>query len=156
MMKKIIKSLLFTLLVFSVNAQDLTGEWVGTIQKNTNSYPYIYSMSIKQADREVKGNSQINYKEEEWFCTKKMDGVVIGGSLLYAETVFIEHHHERGAYWMLIQGKLNYDKENDKLYGWVNAFDPHTYSLYKKHDYVELWRKKTKYAIVVDTKNTCE
>ena len=74
-----------------------------------------------------------------------------GGVLFFEENKFLTHHHERGAYWLMLQGKLRYDKKNDKLYGTLDAYDKYTKSIFQNHDYVELQRQQKTFVAVAPT-----
>jgi len=138
-MKKLFTSIFLCCLPFFFFAQNLSGEWAGTIKKSFNEKPFSYEITI---ENNAGGQSAIKYKDEEWHCQKAHRGSVKNNKYSYEDKRFIIHHHDRGAYWLMVKGTLNYDSEKDKLYGWVDAYDYITKSLYIEHDYVELYRKK--------------
>lgn len=149
---------LFMCLPF-VHAQDLSGYWEGTCMKKGGDTPFFMSMSLEQKGNEVSGTALIKYeytgletaKESEgWYCVKKVRGVVVGGYLKFTDTGFVAHHHDFGAYWLLLKGKLRYTShgDGDELKGEVDAYDPVYGSMYSKHDFVKLKKKETKYVAI--------
>jgi len=140
-MKKTISLLLITLIACACIAQDLSGNWEGFIKKTGNDTPYQYALSLTKKEGSYQGQSLIKYFDQNWYCTNHVVGERSGDFFFYAHRDFIEHVHERGAFWLMPRGTLRYDPIKEKLVGWVDAYDPHTNSISKRHDYVELYRK---------------
>lgn len=152
-MKKLFTLISFCLCCLSLSAQNLSGQWSGTIKKSFEEKPFLYELSIVE---NAGGQSAIKYKDEEWHCQKAHRGQVANNKYIYADSRFIIHHHDRGAYWLMVRGTLQYDAEKDMLYGWVDAYDFYTKSLYKEHDYVELYRKKDRVAVAASLPVICK
>lgn len=141
-MNKLIIIVLLFFAWINLSAQNLSGEWTGFIKKRGNNEPYQYALSLTRTEEGYVGRSLIRYFDEEWYCINQVQGRSGGGFFFYAHQDFIEQHHERGAYWLMPRGALQYDPVKEKLVGWVDVYDPYTKSISKRHDYVELYRKK--------------
>lgn len=127
---------------------DLSGKWEGTCKKyeGSSSY-YLMEMDIVQKGKEVKGQNSIAYQHKKWYCKKNFKGEFVTANQIYFEDkTMVRHKHEFGSYWLYLSGRLTYDAKEDKLYGWVSAYDPNYNEYFEKHDYIELYRKNHKYA----------
>lgn len=140
------KNIILTFLLFLggiAKSQDLTGHWVGECKKwELSSVGFNMTMDIVQEGKQVKGQNHIAYKNEPWYCVKNLKGEIEGSTFYYEDKAFVEQKHEFGSYWLVLSGHLKYDPKKDKLFGWVNAYDPNYNEWFEKHDYIELYRKK--------------
>jgi hypothetical protein len=128
------------LVVLTVQAQDLTGNWEGICKKDGNEFSFKAESKIEHTEGNVEMLLKISYPDRDWFCVQKITGKTEGKNLVFkAEKNILQKHGD--GYWLLLEGTLIYDAKEDRLHGWVDAYDTYYQERYSKHDYIELYRK---------------
>jgi hypothetical protein len=148
-MEKIMDSILSWVLIVGFfllfntpsSAQNLTGYWEGICKKHSNEYSFKAEAEIKQDKQSIEALLKIAYRDKSFFCIQEIKGNSEGNVFEFTAIRNIRQEHQEGFYWLLLRGVLSYDSKEDRLYGWVDAYDVHNQEVYKNHDFIELFRK---------------
>lgn len=107
MMKKTSFTYLLLLLASIVNAQSLTGEWVGEVTQTEKEVSFRYTLSITQTDNRVYGTATSSNADGSGAAKFEVGGKLDGKAVVLQEVLQLEPENAR---WCLKHIRLQFDE----------------------------------------------
>jgi hypothetical protein len=120
--KKIIHFIFsFSLFVFSfpASAQDISGNWTGTLKQQAGGTrtEYFFSLDINLNGKTIEGTSYINYLDKpEIYALFKLSGNFEKNQLKFSESEIVSQREEQMMYWCTKYGTLEYTSKDNLEY----------------------------------------
>jgi hypothetical protein len=120
-MKTILSISIILLVTISAFSQDLSGVWVGKVWQVSSGAEFVYGMQLEQRGNTALGKAVGKPTAGGGVGEWDISVTVFSNSILYKD-LSVSGSPSPGSSWCLKEGRLNYDAQNNRIYGTIEGY----------------------------------